>query len=273
METSTSPSLTYPRGGEILLNSLEWRCIGPHRGGCSVAVAGDPENPLVFYFGGSGGGVWKTLDGGTYWECVSDGFLNTGPVGAIAVADSDPNVIYVGTGVACPRPDVGHGDGVYKSSDGGKSWTHLGLETTQSISRIRVHPKNPDLVYVAAQGHLFGHNPERGVYRSKDGGKNWELVLFKSERAGAIDLSMNPNNPRIIYAAIFDFLRQPWDEISGGPDSGLYKSTDGGDTWKEISAAPGLPKGIKGRIGVAVSPARSGRVWALIEAEDGALFR
>ena len=273
METSTSPSITYPTVGKIPLNSLEWRCIGPHRGGRSVAVVGDPSDPLVFYFGGSGGGVWKTYDAGTYWECVSDGFLNTGPVGAIAVADSDPNVIYVGTGEACPRPDVSHGDGIYKSSNGGKTWTHLGLEATRHIARIRIHPQNPDLVYVAAQGHLFGHNPERGVYRSKDGGMTWDLVLFKSDKAGAIDLSMDPNNPRILYAAIFEFLRQPWDEISGGPDSGLYKSTDGGDTWTEISENPGLPKGIKGRIGVAVSPARPGRVWALVEAEDGALFR
>ena len=256
-----------------LLQSFRFRSIGPHRGGRTIAVAGHPHDPLVFYFGGSGSGVWKTHDGGVYWSCVSDGFLNTGPVGAIAVSDSDPNVIYVGTGEACSRPDVSHGDGVYKSVDGGQSWRHLGLEATRHISRIRIHPKNPNVVYVAAQGHLFGHNPERGVYRSQDGGETWELVLFKSEEAGAIDLSLDPTNPRILYASIFHFLREPWEEVSGGPDSGLYKSTDGGDTWVELSDNAGLPSGIKGRIGVAVSPARPQRVWALVEAEAGGLFR
>ena len=273
MTTTRRDSTGHPRLDSGLLNAFEWRSIGPHRGGRTVAVAGDPADPLVFYFGGSGSGVWKTHDGGTYWDCVSDGFLNTGPVGAIAVADSDRNVVYVGTGEACSRPDVSHGDGVYKSADGGKTWEHLGLEATRHIARIRIHPQNPDLVYVAAQGHLFGHNPERGVYRSKDGGATWELVLFKSDRAGAIDLSMDPNNPRILYASIFHFLRQPWEEVSGGSDSGLYKSTDGGDTWTDISDNPGLPAGIKGRIGVAISPAKAGRVWALVEAEAGALFR
>ena len=273
MTTTPAETIGLSELDKGLLNSLEWRSIGPHRGGRTVAVTGDPRDPMVFYFGGSGGGVWKTHDGGTYWDCVSDGFLNTGPVGAIAVADSDPNVVYVGTGEACSRPDVSHGDGVYKSSDGGKTWEHMGLEATRHIARIRIHPQNPDLVYVAAQGHLFGHNPERGVYRSKDGGKNWELVLFKSDRAGAIDLSMDPDNPQVLYASIFHFLRQPWEEISGGPDSGLYKSTDGGDTWTDISNNAGLPSGIKGRIGVAISPAKAGRVWALVEAEAGALFR
>ena len=229
-----------------LLQSFRFRSIGPHRGGRTIAVAGHPHDPLVFYFGGSGSGVWKTHDGGVYWYCVSDGFINTGPIGAIAVSDSDPNVIYVGTGEACSRPDVSHGDGVYKSVDGGQSWRHLGLEATRHISRIRIHPKNPNVVYVAAQGHLFGHNPERGVYRSQDGGETWELVLFKSEKAGAIDLSMDPTNPRILYASIFQFLREPWEEVSGGPDSGLFKSTDGGDTWVELSDNAGLPSGIKG---------------------------
>ena len=256
-----------------LLQSFRFRSIGPHRGGRTIAVAGHPHDPLVFYFGGSGSGVWKTHDGGVYWYCVSDGFINTGPIGAIAVSDSDPNVIYVGTGEACSRPDVSHGDGVYKSVDGGQSWQHLGLEDTRHISRIRIHPRDPNVVYVAAQGHLFGHNPERGVYRSQDGGETWELVLFKSEKAGAIDLSMDPTNPRILYASIFQFLREPWEEVSGGPDSGLFKSADGGDTWVELSDNAGLPSGIKGRIGVAVSPARPQRVWALVEAEAGGLFR
>ena len=256
-----------------LLQTFRWRSIGPHRGGRTIAVTGHPTDPMTFYFGGSGSGVWKTHDGGVYWQCMSDGFLNTGPIGAIAVSDSDPNVIYVGTGEACSRPDVSHGDGVYKSMDGGQTWKHLGLEATRHIGRIRIHPTNPDIVYVAAQGHLFGHNPERGVYRSRDGGDTWELVLHKSEHAGAIDLTMDPTNPRVLYAAIFHFLRQPWEETSGGPDSGLHKSIDGGDTWTDITDNTGLPSGIKGRIGVAVSPARPQRVWALIEAEAGGLFR
>ena len=263
----------YPEVAPSFLRALEWRSIGPYRGGRVSAVAGDPRNPLVFYFGANGGGVFKTIDGGTYWEPVSDGFFKTGPVGAIAVADSDPNVIYAGGGDTCMRPDMASGDGVYKSTDAGKTWVHLGLEETRHIGRIRIHPQNPNLVYVAAFGHAFGPNAERGVYRSKDGGETWELVLFKSERAGAIDLSMDPTNPRVLYAAIYQFVRKPWDEVSGGPDSGLYKTTDGGDTWTDLSDRAGLPKGIKGRIGVAMSPVRSSRVWAVIEAEDGALFR
>ena len=264
----------YPEVDPSFLASLKWRSIGPHRGGRSAAVAGDPRNPLVFYFGASGGGVWKTHNAGLYWENVSDGFFNTAPVGAIAVSESDPNVIYAGTGESCPRPDVAPGDGVYRSNDGGKTWTHVGLKETRHIAKIRIHPRDPNRVYVAAMGHLFGQNPERGVYRSTDGGKTWELVLFKSEKAGAVDISIDPANPNILYAAIYQFIRQPWDEISGGPDSGLYKSTDGGDTWADlVSGDPVLPQGIKGKIGVAVSPARPSRVWALIEAVDGALFR
>ena len=253
--------------------ALEWRLIGPHRGGRVVAVAGHPTEPMVFYFGAAGGGVWKTEDGGVYWENVSDGFFNTAAVGAIAVAESDPNIIYVGTGESCIRGNVSHGDGVYKSTDNGRSWVHLGLEDTRHIGRIRIHPKNADVVYVAALGHAFGSNRERGVYRSKDGGKNWEQVLFRSENAGAVDLSMDPNNPRIIYAAVFEARRYPWTMISGGPDSSLYRSTDGGDTWEELTDNPGLPSGVKGRIGVAVSPAKTGRVWAIVESEDDGLFR
>ena len=256
-----------------LLNTLEWRCIGPPRGGRVVAVAGDPVNPAVFYFGACSGGVWKTYDGGTYWENVSDGFFKTASVGAIAVAESDPNVVYAGMGEACIRLDVSYGDGVYKSTDAGATWTHLGLEDTRHISRIRIHPDNPDIVYVAALGHAFGPNSQRGIYRSLDGGKTWERVLFKSEDAGAADLSMDPTNPRVLYAAIWQARRSPWSMSSGGPDSGLYKSTDGGDTWTDITENPGLPGGLKGRIGVAASPARPGRVWATIEAEDCGLYR
>ena len=256
-----------------LLNALQWRCIGPPRGGRVVAVAGDPLHLPVFYFGACAGGVWKTDDAGTYWYNISDGYFKTASVGAIAVSESDPNVIYVGMGEACIRLDVSYGDGVYKSTDGGKTWIHLGLEDTRHIARIRIHPHNPDIVYVAALGHAFGPNKQRGVFRSTDGGKTWEHVLFTSEDAGAADLSLDPHNPRVLYAALWQARRNFWSLTSGGPDSGLYKSTDGGDTWTEVTNNPGLPRGLKGRMGVAVSPAQAGRVWVTVEAEDCGLFR
>tara|TARA_Y100000588_G_scaffold103156_3_gene112375 strand:+ start:269 stop:3457 length:3189 start_codon:yes stop_codon:yes gene_type:complete len=255
------------------LDAIEWRCIGPPRGGRVVAVAGDPVDPATFYFGGCAGGIWKTDDGGTYWENISDGFLKTSSVGAIAVSESDPNVIYAGMGEACIRLDVSYGDGVYRSTDRGKTWTHLGLSDTRHIGRVRVHPKDPDTVYVAALGHAFGPNKQRGVFRTTDGGKNWEQVLFKSEDAGAIDISMDPNNPRILYSAFWQVRRDFWSLNSGGPGSGLHRSMDGGTTWTDITQNPGLPKGIKGRIGVAVSPAKPGRVWATIDAEDCGVYR
>ena len=252
------------------MNAMRWRCIGPPRGGRVVA---DPEDSAVFYFGACAGGVWKTSDAGTYWENVSDGFFRTSAVGAIAVADSDHNVIYAGMGESCIRGDVSYGDGVYRSTDGGKTWTHLGLEDTRHIARIRVHPEHADIVYVAALGHAFGPNSQRGVFRSHDGGKSWDKVLFLSEEAGAIDLSLDATNPRILYAAMWEAHRTPWSLVSGGPGSGIYKSTDGGDSWQELTGNPGLPQGLKGRIGIAASPARSGRVWATVESEDAALYR
>ncbi len=262
--------MTHSNGFDGL---LEWRCIGPFRGGRVVAVAGSYHDPNVFYFGACAGGVWKTSDAGTYWECVSDGFFNTAAIGALSVAPSDSHVIYAGTGETAIRIDVSHGDGVYKSTDAGRSWTHLGLKDTRFIAKIRVHPANPDLVYVAALGHAFGPNKERGVFRSTDGGRNWEQVLFKSEKAGAIDLTMDAN-PRILYAAVWEAYRNFWQISSGGPESGLHVSFDGGDSWTDISDRPGLPKGIKGKIGVVASPAQSGRVWALIEHQpDGGLYR
>ena len=255
------------------LSSVTWRCIGPYRGGRSIAVAGHPTERAVFYFGACVGGVWKTDDGGAYWENVSDGFFNTASVGAVAIADSDPNVVYVGTGEACIRGNLSHGDGVYRSTDGGKTWSHRGLADTRHIGRVRVHPNDPDLVYVAALGHAFGPNDERGVFRSRDGGESWERVLFKSEKAGAVDLSMDPSNPRVLFASIWQARREPWTFTSGGPDSGLHRSTDGGDTWTDITENEGLPGGVKGRIGVAVSPAQDGRVWAVVEADDAGLYR
>ncbi|MBV9544172.1 MAG: glycosyl hydrolase, partial [Chloroflexi bacterium] len=258
---------------DSLLDSLEFRCIGPHRGGRCVAVAGDPRDAMTFYFGACAGGIWKTTDGGTYWRNVSDGYLGTAAIGAIAVAESDPNVIYVGTGETCIRNNVSHGDGVYRSTDAGKTWQNVGLRDSRHIGRIRIDPTNPDVVYVAALGHAFGPNAERGVFRSRDGGRTWERVLFKSEHAGSNDISMDPHNPRVLYAAIWQAQRYPHTLIDGGPESGLWKSTDGGDTWTDITRAPGLPRGVLGKIGVAVSPAQTDRVWALVEAEDGALFR
>ena len=251
---------------------LRWRLAGPFRGGRVVAVAGHPTDPMVFYFGAVAGGVWKTEDGGTYWENISDGFLNTSSIGALAVSPSDPNVIYAGSGETTIRTDVSYGDGVYRSTDGGKTWKHLGLEETRHIGEIRIHPEDPDLVYVAALGHAFGPNPERGVYRSRDGGANWEHVLFQSPRAGAVDLAMDATNPRILFATVWQTHRHFWELSSGGPDSTIYRSTDGGDTWTDIGRNRGLPKGILGKIGITVSPARPQRVWAIIEAEKGGVY-
>ena len=267
------PFQTLNISSSDIMAAIRWRCIGPPRGGRVVAVAGDPEDAMVFYFGACAGGVWKTSDGGTYWENVSDGFFRTSAVGAITVAESDHNVVYAGMGESCIRGDVSYGDGVYKSTDGGKTWVHLGLEDTRHIARVRVHPKDPDLVYVAALGHAFGPNRQRGVFRSKDGGKSWEQVLFRSEKAGAIDLCVDPSNPNILYAAIWEVQRTPWSLVSGGPDSGIFKSTDGGDSWQELTGNPGLPAGLKGRIGLAVTAAKPGRVWATVEAEDSGVYR
>ncbi len=256
-----------------MLNAVKWRCIGPPRGGRVVAVAGDPVDPGTFYFGACAGGVWKTEDGGTYWENVSDGYFKTASVGAIAVSDSEPSVVYAGMGEATIRLDVTHGDGVYRSNDGGHSWVHLGLEDTRHISSLRIHPTNPDIVFVAALGHAFGPNEQRGVFRSTDGGKNWERVLYKSEDAGAGDLSIDPSNPNFLFASIWQVRRNFWNLNSGGPDSGLWRSRDGGDTWEDVSSNPGLPDLPFGKIGVAISPAKSGRIYATIEAHEPGVYR
>ncbi|MCY3915331.1 MAG: glycosyl hydrolase [Chloroflexi bacterium] len=254
-------------------NIGRWRCIGPFRGGRVVTVAGDPRDIGAFYFGACAGGVWKTDDAGQYWRNISDGYFNTASVGALAVSEADPNVIYAGTGEATIRIDVSHGDGMYKSTDAGRSWKHIGLDDTRHIGKVRIHPQDPDTVFVAALGHAFGRNQQRGVYRSTDGGENWEQALFVSDKAGAVDLSIDANNPRIVYATIWEAYRNFHMISSGGEDSGLWRSLDGGDTWENISGKKGLPSGILGKVGIAASPAQSGRVYALIEHEEGGMYR
>lgn len=254
-------------------HGLTWRSIGPFRGGRALAVTGVIGDTHIYYFGSTGGGVWKSTDGGLSWRPMTDKVKDMSPsIGAIAVAPSDPNVIYAGTGEACIRGDIIAGNGVYKSTDGGKTWSASGLQDTVAIGRLIVHPKNPDIVYVAALGHPFGANAERGIFRSTDGGKNWTKVLYKDENTGGIDLAFDPANPNIIFAALWQARRSPWGMDSGGPGSGLYRSTDGGSNWKRLSSH-GLPEGILGRIGVAVGYGNSNRIWALIEADKGGLFR
>ena len=265
---SSSQSISYDQS---LYEGMKWRSIGPYRGGRAGTVTGVVGNNNLYYMGTAGGGVWRTTDGGSTWECISDGFFG-GSIGAVAVSESDPNVIYVGEGEQTLRGNVSSGRGVWKSTDAGKSWTFIGLKGTEHISRIRIHPTDPDIVYVAAIGNLWKENSERGVFRSMDGGKNWERILYVSDKAGAGDLVFDPNNPRIMYAASWQMKRNGYRMDSGGPDSKIFKSTDSGDTWTEIKEN-GLPKGPWGIVGLAVSPVNSERVWAIIEAKDGGLFR
>jgi photosystem II stability/assembly factor-like uncharacterized protein len=253
-------------------HGLTWRLIGPFRGGRVLAVSGVIGDTRTYYFGGVAGGVWKSTDGGLSWRPMTDKVKDMSPsIGAIAVAPSDPNVIYAGTGEACIRGDIVGGNGVYKSIDAGKTWSYVGLRETHAIGRLMVHPKNPDIAFVAALGHPFGPNAERGIFRTSDGGKSWSKVLYKDENTGGIDLSFDPTNSSIVFAALWQARRLPWDMESGGPGSGLYRSTDGGSTWKRL-AGHGLPEGTTGRIGVAVAYNGS-RVWALVENDKGGLFR
>ncbi|HEX7102400.1 MAG TPA: glycosyl hydrolase [Nitrolancea sp.] len=270
VEKSTGPVTPTDPG---TWHDLTWRLVGPFRAGRVIAVAGHPTDQATFYFGSTGGGVWKTTDAGQSWNNISDGYFKRASVGGIAVSPSDPNVIYVATGEATIRGNVSHGDGVYKSTDGGQTWTNVGLAETRNIGRVRVDPHNPDLVYVAALGHAHGPNKERGIYRSKDGGQNWEQVLFRGEKTGAIDLSIDAHNPRVIYAAFWQTIRTPYSLESGGEECGIWRTIDGGDSWEDITRNPGLPKGVLGKIGISASPAAAGVVYALVEAEDGAVFR
>ncbi|NND33875.1 MAG: glycosyl hydrolase, partial [Saprospiraceae bacterium] len=257
---------------EALYSGLEWRLVGPFRGGRAGTVCGVAHRPNLYYMGTAGGGVWKTIDGGNTWYCISDGFFG-GSIGAVAVAQSDPNVIYVGEGEQTIRGDVSSGRGCWKSLDAGKTWTSIGLPDSEHISRIRIHPSNADVVYVASMGNLWKPNEERGIFKSTDGGASWTKVLYVSDTTAAIDLVMDPGNPRILYAGMWDIKRNGYRMDSGGAGSGLWKSKDGGETWENISQAAGLPRSVWGIVGVAVSPVNSSRIWTIIEAEDGGVFR
>ncbi|MFS4455192.1 WD40/YVTN/BNR-like repeat-containing protein [Maribacter sp. 2304DJ31-5] len=263
-------TISYP---EELYSSLEYRLVGPFRGGRSTAVTGVPGKPNLFYFGATGGGVWKTLDGGRTWSNISDGYFG-GSIGAVEVAKSDPNVIYVGGGEKTLRGNVSSGYGVWKTEDAGKTWIEAGLKTSRHIPRLRVHPTDYNTVYAAVLGNIYKPTKERGVYKSTDGGENWKQVLYVNDQAGAVDLAFDPNNPRILYASTWRAKRTPYSLSSGGVGSALWKSTDSGETWTEISKNEGFPKDTLGIIGVAVSPKNSERVWAIVEnKEKGGLYR
>ena len=266
-------SSTTPVFDPLLFDKLQWRNIGPERGGRSLAVTGSPGRPLEYYFGATGGGLWKTTDGGLSWAPVTDGQISSSSVGAVAVAETNPDVVYLGMGETQLRGSIMQGDGVYKSIDGGKTWRHLGLRDTQAIARIRVHPTNPDVVYVAALGHPYGQNEERGVFRSTDGGNTWRKILYVSPRAGAADLVIDRTHPKTLYASTWEVYRTPWKMWDGGEGSKLFKSLDGGDSWIELTGNPGMPKGPIGAIGIAVSPVDPNRLWALVEANDGGVYR
>ena len=255
----------------VLYQALEYRSIGPHKGSRTTAVTGVPQEPHTFYMGVTGGGVWKTTDGGEIWFNITDGQFATGSVGAIDVSNSDPNIIYVGTGSACIRGNVSPGVGVYKSNDAGKSWRHVGLDEAGQIGRVIIHPTNPDIAYAAVLGHAFGPNNERGVYRTMNGGKSWERVLHVSDRTGANDIAMDITNARILYATMWTAERKPWTMFSGSKEGGIYKTTDGGDNWTKLTT--GLPEGMIGRTGITVSPANPERIWALVEAKQGGVYR
>ncbi|MBK6760008.1 MAG: glycosyl hydrolase [Ignavibacteria bacterium] len=258
---------------DIAFRAMQFRNIGPFRAGRSLAVAGHPDLRSTYYFGATGGGVWKTEDGGETWRAVSDTTFTSSSVGAITIAPSDPNVVYVGMGETDIRGNISPGDGMYRTTDGGNTWQHIGLKDAQMIADIIVHPDDADVVLVSSMGNVFTADAERGIFKSTDGGKNWRKVLFRNDSTGGMTLKMDPNNPRIVYASLWQAYRNAYSMSSGGKGSGLFKSTDGGETWKEITANPGMPKGLLGKINVDVSRAQRNLVWAMIEGENGGLFK
>src|SRR5258706_7978742 len=263
------------QGGRVdatVYSALRWRLIGPFRGGRVNGVSGVSGQPNTFYFGSVGGGVWKTTNAGRTWFPIFDS-QPIASIGAVAVAPSRPDVVYVGTGEADMRSQISYGDGMYKSTDAGKTWTHIGLEPTRQIGKVIVHPTDPNVVYVAALGHVYGANPDRGVYRTRDGGATWQKVLFKGNDVGAIDLAFDPGDPQTIYASLWNTRRPPWSIYppSYGPGSGLYKSTDGGSSWQQLSS--GLPADGVGRIGIAGPPTHRRPLFAIVDAKAGGVFR
>ena len=263
-----------PTLDSAFLAGYSWRNLGPDRGGRSIAVSGVKGRPDEAYFGATGGGLWKTTDGGDNWHPVTDFQITSASVGAVAVAETDPDLVFIGTGETCIRGNILPGDGVYRSRDAGETWEHVGFSESHGISKIRIHPTNPDIVYVASFGKYGVPSEERGLFRSTDGGDSWERVLFRDERTGAIDIALDRNNPDVLYVSLWEAFRKEYTMSSGGPGSGMFKSVDGGDTWTEITRNPGMPQeGVVGRIGLAVSSANSNRVYALFENDNGGLFR
>ena len=257
---------------EAILDAFRWRSIGPPRGGRSIAVSGVKGRAKEAYFGAVGGGLWKTTDGGVEWAPVTDGQITSSSVGAIAVSESKPDIVFIGTGESCIRGNIMPGDGVYKSTDAGKTWAHVGFTSSDAISKIRIHPTNADIVFVADFGRYGAPSDERGVYKSTDGGKTWQRKLFKDDKTGAVDVEIDRRNPNVMFAAMWEAYRVEYQMSSGGPGSGLYKSTDGGETWKDITRTGGLPQGLYGKMSIAISGADSNRVYALIENDTGGLY-
>ena len=272
--TPTPLPAQQPPLDSAFLAAYAWRNLGPDRGGRSIAVSGVTGRPQEAYFGATGGGLWKTTDGGENWFPVTDFQITSSSIGAVAVAETDPDLVFIGTGETCIRGNILPGDGVYRSRDAGATWEHIGFRDSHGISKIRIHPTDPAIVYVASFGKYGVPSEERGVFRSTDGGDSWERILFRDERTGAIDIVIDRNNPDVLYASLWEAFRKEYTMSSGGPGSGMFKSTDGGDSWTEITRNPGMPaEGVVGRIGVAVSSANSNRVYSLFEHADGGLFR